>query len=149
MVSLLQFYTSDREIWSGVSYQGPNKTVCYTNSDRWKQHSSLRIILSFPVSRAQYLVRLEFATERISRTLSSALPWAAMQGYRGIAVCSLDPSGFRKDQVSNAVYCAITQTFLLKTSKLKYHCYFNHSQTRLAVLTTEMPSCFAAMVTDF
>lgn len=149
MVSPLRFYTSDFKIWSVASSQGPNKTVCYTNSDRWEKHSSLRIILSFPVSRAQYLVRFEFAIERISPALSSALPWAAMQGYRGIAVCSRDHSGFRRDQVSNTVYCAITQIFLLKRSKLKYRCYFNHSQTRLGVLTREMPSCFAAMVTDF
>lgn len=41
--------TSDLKIWSGVSYQGPDKTIYYTNSvksNRWQQHSSFRIILS-------------------------------------------------------------------------------------------------------
>lgn len=41
------------------------------------------------------------------------------------------------------------QPLLKKASELKYHCYFNHSQTRLGILTTEMPACLAAMATDF
>lgn len=50
---------------------------------------------------------------------------------------------------SPVLFAVQSQTLLLKISKLNHHRYFNHSQTRLGVLTTEMPACSAAMVTDF